>query len=59
MAWDQLLDTWRERLRLEREAEAAASAPSITCPQCRMTSYNATDIRQGYCGNCRDWTTPR
>lgn len=29
---------------------------SITCPVCGMTSYNANDIREGYCGNCRDWT---
>lgn len=21
-----------------------------------MTSYNPNDIREGYCGNCRDWT---
>lgn len=31
--------------------------PSITCPRCGMTSYNANDIREGYCGNCHDWTT--
>ena len=29
---------------------------SITCPVCGMTSYNANDIREGYCGNCHDWT---
>jgi hypothetical protein len=29
---------------------------SITCPRCGMTSYNANDIREGYCGNCHDWT---
>jgi len=33
--------------------------PRITCPICRMTSYNPTDIAEGYCGNCHDWTTPR
>lgn len=32
--------------------------PSITCPKCRMTSYNPNDIEQGYCGNCHDWTSP-
>ena len=21
-----------------------------------MTSYNPNDIREGYCGNCHDWT---
>ena len=33
--------------------------PSITCPVCSMTSYNVNDIREGYCGNCHAWTTPR
>jgi hypothetical protein len=36
-----------------------AVTPSITCPVCGMTSYNPNDIREGYCGNCADWTTPR
>ena len=31
--------------------------PSITCPRCLMTSYNPNDIREGYCGNCHDWTS--
>jgi ribosomal protein L37E len=31
--------------------------PSITCPRCGMTSYNPNDIREGYCGNCHDWTS--
>lgn len=30
--------------------------PSITCPKCGMKSYNPNDIREGYCGNCHDWT---
>lgn len=30
---------------------------SITCPKCGMTSFNANDIREGYCGNCHDWTS--
>jgi ribosomal protein L37E len=29
---------------------------SITCPRCGRTSYNPNDIREGYCGNCHDWT---
>lgn len=33
--------------------------PSITCPRCNMTSYNPNDIREGYCGNCHDWTTTK
>jgi hypothetical protein len=36
----------------------AKTYPSITCPRCAMTSYNPNDIRQGYCGNCHDWTQP-
>lgn len=30
--------------------------PSITCPVCGMVSYNDGDIREGYCGNCHEWT---
>jgi hypothetical protein len=30
----------------------------ITCPVCGMTSYHPVDIREGYCGNCHDWTSP-
>lgn len=26
--------------------------PSITCPQCKRTSYHPEDIRQRYCGAC-------
>ena len=29
---------------------------SFTCPRCGMTSYNPNDVREGYCGNCHDWT---
>ena len=32
---------------------------SITCPRCGMTSHNPNDVREGYCGNCHDWTSPR
>ena len=32
--------------------------PSITCPQCGMTSYHPDDIAEGYCANCMDWTQP-
>ena len=31
---------------------------SFTCPRCGMTSYNPEDVRQEYCGNCRDWARP-
>ena len=33
------------------------SQPSITCPKCHRTSYNANDIRTGYCGMCHDFTS--
>jgi predicted ATP-dependent serine protease len=29
---------------------------SFTCPRCGMTSGHPDDERQGYCGNCHDWT---
>lgn len=32
------------------------SGRSITCPRCGMTSHHPTDIREGYCGQCHDWT---
>ena len=30
---------------------------SITCPECGLTSFNPSDIREGYCGACHDWTS--
>jgi hypothetical protein len=30
--------------------------PRITCPRCGRTSYHPTDVEQGYCGHCHDWT---
>ena len=30
---------------------------SITCPKCQMTSHHPGDIKNGYCGNCHDWTS--
>lgn len=32
-------------------------AVSIVCPRCGMTSFHPVDVAEGYCGNCRDWTT--
>lgn len=29
---------------------------SITCPKCGRVSHNPTDILEGYCGACGDWT---
>lgn len=31
--------------------------PSITCPDCGLTSYNPHDIAQKYCGFCHWWTS--
>jgi hypothetical protein len=31
---------------------------SFTCPRCDMTSHNPTDLMEGYCGNCHDYTGP-
>ena len=33
--------------------------PSITCPKCGMKSYNPNDVREGYCGNCHEYTSPK
>lgn len=29
--------------------------PSITCPKCKMVSYNLGDIEHKYCNNCHEW----
>lgn len=29
--------------------------PSITCPRCKMVSYNSNDIEHKFCGNCHEW----
>lgn len=28
----------------------------FTCPRCGASSAHPRDIREGYCGNCHDWT---
>src|SRR5690349_16044634 len=35
----------------------ATALPSITCPECGVTSYHPGDIEQGYCGRCHAWTS--
>jgi hypothetical protein len=30
---------------------------TITCPDCGVTSYHPTDVAEGYCGRCHDWTS--
>jgi hypothetical protein len=41
------------------EGEPVQVVAAITCPRCRRTSHNPTDMAQGYCGACHDWTSPR
>ena len=45
--------------RIRQEAIAAVLAerdrPSITCPVCRMVSYNPNDVRERYCGHCHQF----
>ena len=41
----------------DRRPKPDARPDSITCPVCLRTSYNPTDIAEGYCGNCNDWTS--
>jgi hypothetical protein len=38
------------------EGPVDPAVPHFTCPVCGCTSYNPHDIREGYCGNCHDWT---
>jgi hypothetical protein len=48
-----------ERICERRRRREKYRIPSITCPDCDRTSWNPDDVREGYCGNCHDWTTPR
>lgn len=62
------VDAWIARTLVEAPAEMPAAtraklarlmaqAQSITCPRCGLTSYHPDDVREGYCGNCHEWTT--
>jgi hypothetical protein len=47
----------RDMDELERQQAEEESPPkSFTCPRCGMTSHNPTDVAEGYCSNCHDWT---
>jgi hypothetical protein len=35
-----------------------AGPVSVTCPRCGRTSHHPDDAREGFCGACRDWTSP-
>lgn len=34
-------------------------AKAIICPRCRRVSFSPDDVREGYCGNCHEWTGNR
>lgn len=48
--------TWRPS---DEEIAETLGRPSVTCPDCGATSYNASDVRYGYCGRCHADTIPR
>jgi hypothetical protein len=57
---DQILALLAEfDAREAHTADLIAAGLAIRCPECRMVSQNPNDVRKGYCGNCRAWTTPR
>lgn len=37
--------------------EPTPAPRSLTCPRCRMVTYNPTDIKEGYCAQCEDYTS--
>jgi len=43
----------------ERPAPDPLVGKVIICPRCGTPSANTGDIREGYCGFCHAWTTPR
>lgn len=34
---------------------ASELIPRFICPECRMISYNRVDVKQRYCGSCREF----
>lgn len=30
---------------------------AVICPRCEIVSFSPDDVREGYCGNCHDWTS--
>lgn len=32
---------------------------SLTCPACGMITHSPTDVAEGYCGHCNEWTRHR
>jgi hypothetical protein len=54
-----LYDRLCRKRRLGMYADVKDYSRSVTCPVCGRTSWNPGDVREGYCGNCHDWTSPR
>jgi hypothetical protein len=52
-------DAIRELVMLPGDSPLLGAERGIQCPRCGMRSFNPNDIREGYCGKCHDWTTPR
>lgn len=42
--------------KVRPDRPAKDDRPSITCPECGLTSYDADDIKLKFCKNC-DWFT--
>lgn len=40
------------RIKEQEEVQDGIRAESITCPICKMTSFNLNDVNFKYCGNC-------
>jgi hypothetical protein len=51
MDWNDFESQIKARLE-----ERFGPPETFTCPRCGMTSAHPEDVRQGYCGNCHDWT---
>jgi hypothetical protein len=59
----QYADRMKERFAAAEATLASHRSPGrraqgFTCPRCGRTSYNPTDLTEGYCGACHDWTAP-
>lgn len=54
---DALLRIEMDATRLE-EIKSHPIPNIFVCPRCQTVSYNANDIKEGYCNSCHDWTTP-
>lgn len=52
----QLIASWIVRATLANHPRGDPR-PSITCPVCRRTSRHPDDVSNGYCGNCRAFTS--